>query len=117
MKKKDSGESGSVKPGRILNKPGSESYLLRLYVTGTTPRSVRAISNIKKICEEHLTGKYDLEVIDLYQRPALAKGEQIIAAPTLIRQLPEPLRRIIGDMSDTERVLVGLDIKPINPEK
>lgn len=117
MKKKDSGESGSVMPAGKLNKPGRESYLLRLYVTGTTPRSVRAIANIKKICEEHLTGKYDLEVIDLYQRPALAKGEQIIAAPTLIRQLPEPLRRIIGDMSDTERVLVGLDIKPINPVK
>lgn len=90
-----------------------ESYLLRLYVTGTTPQSLRAISNIRNICEEHLKGRYDLEVIDLYERPGLASGEQIIAAPTLIRKLPLPLRRIIGDMSNTERVLVGLDLRPI----
>ena len=88
----------------------SQHYTLRLYVTGMTPNSARAISNIKKICDEHLKGRYDLEVIDLYQNPGLAKGEQIIAAPTLIRKLPLPLRRIIGDMSSTERVLVGLDI-------
>lgn len=85
-------------------------YTLRLYVTGMTPNSAKAISNVKKICDEHLKGRYDLEVIDLYQHPDLAKGEQIIAAPTLIRKLPLPLRRIIGDMSGTERVLVGLDI-------
>jgi circadian clock protein KaiB len=92
-------------------KTGSDRYILRLFVTGTTPQSVKAISNIKHICEEHLKGKYDLEVVDLYQQPDLARGEQIIAAPTLIKKLPLPLRRIIGDMSNTERVLVGLEIK------
>ena len=94
--------------------PAAESnhYVLRLYVAGQTPRSVDAIANIRRICEEHLEGRYALEVIDLYQQPQLAQGDQIIAVPTLIRQLPPPLRRIIGDMSDTERVLVGLDLKP-----
>jgi circadian clock protein KaiB len=86
-------------------------YQLRLYVAGTTPNSVRAVSNIKNICETHLKGRYDLEVIDLYQNPTLAKGEQIIAAPTLIKKLPLPLHRIIGDLSVTERVLVGLDLR------
>jgi circadian clock protein KaiB len=94
-------------------KSGAESYVLRLYVTGTTPQSLKAIANIKRICDQHLKGRYDLEVIDLYERPALASGEQIIAAPTLIRKLPLPLRRIIGDMSNTDRVLVGLDLRPI----
>ena len=89
-----------------------EKYLLRLYVTGATPRSTRAILNIKSICEEHLRGRYDLEVIDIYQQPVLAKGEQIVAAPTLIRYLPAPLRRFIGDMSKTEKILVGLDLRP-----
>lgn len=91
-----------------------ETYLLRLYVTGSTPHSMRAIENIKKICEEHLKGRYELEVIDLYQKPNLANGEQIIAAPTLIKKLPQPLRRIIGDMSNTERVLVGLDLREVD---
>lgn len=86
-------------------------YILRLYVTGTTPRSNRAIVNIRKICEEHLAGRYELEVIDIYQQPVLAEGEQIIAAPTLIKSLPLPLRRFIGDMSNTERILVGLDLR------
>jgi circadian clock protein KaiB len=86
-------------------------YVLRLYVAGQTPKSVLAITNIKRICEEELQGQYDLEVIDLYQQPQLAQGEQIIAVPTLIKKLPPPLRRIIGDMSDTERVLVGLDLR------
>jgi len=85
-------------------------YVLRLYVTGTTPQSVRAIANVKKLCEKYLKGRYELEVVDLYQQPQLAQGEQIIAAPTLIKKLPLPLRRIIGDMSKTERVLVGLDL-------
>jgi circadian clock protein KaiB len=97
---------------QALAENAREQYLLRLYITGTTPNSIRAIENIRSICEEHLQGRYDLEVIDLYQQPSLAEGEQIIAAPTLIRKLPLPLRRIIGDMSQTERVLVGLDLRP-----
>jgi len=85
-------------------------YILRLYITGTTNRSVLAITNLKKICEEYLEGRYELEVIDLYKKPFLAKDEQIIAAPTLIKKLPLPFRRIIGDMSDKEKVLLGLDL-------
>jgi circadian clock protein KaiB len=92
---------------------GSEKYILRLYIAGMTPKSVRAISNIKNICEEYLQGLYNLEVIDIYQTPQLAKGEQIIAAPTLIKKLPLPLRRIIGDLSSTDRLLVGLDLREI----
>lgn len=91
----------------------TERYLLRLYVTGMTPRSTRAVANVRRICEEHLHGRYDLEVIDIYQQPTLAKGEQIIAAPTLIKKLPLPLRRVIGDMSNTDRVLLGLDLRPV----
>lgn len=91
--------------------PREIKYILRLYVAGTSPQSVRAIANVKKICEENLQGHYELQVIDLYQQPQLAQGEQIIAAPTLIKKLPLPLRRIIGDMSSTERVLVGLDLR------
>ncbi|MGZ8183611.1 MAG: circadian clock KaiB family protein [Methylobacter sp.] len=86
-------------------------YVLKLYVTGTTPRSSKAIINIRKICEEHLQGRYDLEVVDISQHPTLAEGEQIIAAPTLIKKLPLPLRRFIGDMSQTERILLGLDLR------
>ena len=91
--------------------PPPDRYVLRLYVTGMTPRSTRAVENVRTICEEHLQGRYDLEVIDIYQQPTLAKGEQIIAAPTLIRKLPLPLRRVIGDLSSTERVLLGLDLR------
>ena len=91
-------------------------YVLRLYITGTTPQSARAIVNIRKICEENLEGRYDLEVVDIAERPALAVGEQIIAAPTLIKELPLPLRRFIGDMSQTERILVGLDLRPAMPK-
>jgi circadian clock protein KaiB len=94
-----------------LRRAAAGKYLLRLYVTGSTPRSARAIENIKDICEEHLKGRYDLEVIDVYQRPRLAADEQIVATPTLIKVLPTPLRRLIGDLSDSERVLVGLDLK------
>ena len=89
----------------------TERYVLRLYVTGMTPRSIRAVNNVRAICEEHLQGRYELEVIDIYQQPSLAKGEQIIAAPTLIKRLPLPLRKIIGDMSSTEKVLLGLDLR------
>lgn len=90
----------------------SEKFVLRLYVTGSTPRSTVAIRNLKAICEEHLRGRYQLEVIDIYQRPTLAKDEQIIATPTLIKVLPAPIRRLIGDLSSEERVLLGLDLRP-----
>jgi circadian clock protein KaiB len=87
-------------------------YVLRLYVTGQTPRSVLAIENMRKICAEHLSERYTLEVIDIYQHPEACQQQQIIAAPTLIKVLPHPLRRIIGDLSNTEKVLVGLDLRP-----
>src|SRR5215475_16126500 len=96
------------------SKPKTKEYVLRLYVAGTTSRSMRAVANIKEICENSLKNRYDLEVIDIYQQPVLVKGEQIIAAPTLIKKLPLPLRRFIGDMSNTERILVGLDLQPKN---
>ena len=96
---------------KAASRPGGGKYVLRLYVAGMTPNSTRAISNLKKICEEHLAGQYDLNVIDVYQRPTLAKGEQIVAAPTLIKKLPFPMRKLIGDMSDKGKVLVGLDIR------
>ena len=92
-------------------KPKRKEYLLRLYVAGLTPRSRTAISNITAICEEYLQGHYELEVIDIYQRPVLAREEQIIATPTLVKRLPEPLRRFIGDLSEKEKVLVGLDLR------
>jgi circadian clock protein KaiB len=92
-----------------------ERYILRLYVTGITPRSARAIENIQEICTRHLEGRYELQVIDVYQQPALAASEQVFAVPTLIKVLPLPLRRLIGDMSDQDRVLVGLDIVPEPP--
>jgi len=97
---------------QLLQQKAKEKYVLRLYIAGLTPRSQVAIKNIKKICEEHLHGRYDLEVIDVYRQPVLAKGEQIIAAPTLIKKLPLPLRRFIGDLSETERILLGLDLRP-----
>jgi circadian clock protein KaiB len=87
-----------------------ERYILRLYVAGMTSRSTRAVENVRAFCEKHLEGRYDLQVIDVYQQPALARTEQLIAAPTLIKKLPLPLRRLIGDMSNEERILVGLDL-------
>jgi circadian clock protein KaiB len=90
-----------------------KKYVLKLYVTGMTPHSLNAIKEIKAICTEYLQDRYELEIIDIYQQPVLAKGEQIIAAPTLIKKLPLPLRRFIGDMSDKERILVGLDLRPL----
>ncbi|PKN18988.1 MAG: thiol-disulfide isomerase [Deltaproteobacteria bacterium HGW-Deltaproteobacteria-6] len=89
----------------------TEKHLLRLYVTGMTPKSTRAIANVRTLCEQYLKGAYELKVIDIYQQPKLAAGEQIIATPTLIKQLPLPLRKLIGDMSDTEKFLVGIDLK------
>ena len=90
--------------------PAEERYVLRLYVTGMTNRSERAVRNLQSICDEYLKGRYDLEVVDIYQQPVLAKGEQIVAAPTLIKKLPLPIRRIIGDMSNRQRTLLGLDL-------
>jgi circadian clock protein KaiB len=106
------GTSTTRKFEELLEKRDDTRYTLRLYVTGMTPRSRRAIESIKEICEEHLQGHYDLEIIDIYQRPTLAEGEQIIAAPTLIKVLPVPLRRLVGDLSDSERILLGLDLRP-----
>jgi circadian clock protein KaiB len=93
--------------------PGGGHYNLRLYVAGQTPKSITALVNLKKICEEHLVGRYQIEVIDLVEHPQLAAGDQILAVPTLVRRLPEPLKRIIGNLSDMERVLVGLDLRPV----
>lgn len=86
---------------------------LRLYVAGQTPNSLKAFANLKKICEEHLAGKYRIEIIDLLENPTLARGDQILAIPTLVRKLPEPVKKIIGDLSNTEKVLVGLDLRPV----
>ena len=90
-----------------------KTWNLRLYVAGQTPKSLTAFTNLKKICEDHLAGEYSIEVIDLLKNPQLAKGDQIIALPTLVRKLPEPIKKIIGDLANTERVLVGLDIRPV----
>jgi circadian clock protein KaiB len=100
------------KPAARPNGP-EQTYLLRLYVTGSTPRSARSIFNIRKLCEERLLGRYQLEVVDIYQQPEMARQEQIVAAPTLIKKLPLPLRKLVGDLSDEERVLTGLDLKPV----
>jgi circadian clock protein KaiB len=91
--------------------PAGQTYELRLYVAGQTPKSVLALANLRLICEEYLHGRYDIEVIDLMQNPQLAQGDQILALPTLVRRLPEPIKKIIGDLSNTERVLVGLDLR------
>ena len=92
--------------------PGNaKAYLLRLYIAGQTPKSVLALANLKEICETHLQGRYEIEVIDLLENPQLAQGDQILALPTLVRRLPEPIKKIIGDLSNTERVLVGLDLR------
>ncbi len=96
---------------RSLKASKAQGYVLKLYIAGTSPISNQAITNIKRICEEYLKGRYELEVIDIYQQPVLAKGEQIIAVPTLIKKLPPPLRRFIGSMTDADRVLLGLDLK------
>ncbi len=97
---------------KAIKETEKEKYILRLYVTGMTARSKRAIQNIKTICDDHLKGHYDLEVIDVYRHPILAKGDQIIATPTLVKKLPVPLRRFIGDLSETGKILVGLDLRP-----
>jgi circadian clock protein KaiB len=107
---------GHVEPG--TGAPGGaagELWELRLYTAGQTPKSILAFNNLKRICEEHMPGRYQIEVIDLLRNPRLAKEDQIVAIPTLVRKLPQPLRKIIGDLSDTERTLVGLQLRPRNP--
>lgn len=89
-----------------------ETFSLRLYVAGQTPKAARAFNNLRKICEEHLHGRYTIEIVDLLENPALGRGDQILALPTLVRKLPPPMKKIIGDLSNTERVLVGLDLRP-----
>ncbi len=96
---------------------GEEVWELRLYIAGQTPRSVAAFANLKKICEDHLQGRYNIEVVDLVKHPQLAAGDQILAIPTLVRKLPQPLRKIVGDLRDTERALVGLQLRPASSEK
>lgn len=120
-------KSNGTGDGKLKNKPrnatenfeealevsrgGRVEYILRLYVTGSTPRSLRAISNLKRLCDEYLPGAYDLQVIDIYKNPDAARDAQIIAAPTLIKRLPAPLRRFVGDLSNTQKLLIGLDIR------
>jgi circadian clock protein KaiB len=101
------------KPKRAGRSHKQERWELRLYVAGQTPNCVAAFANLKRICEEHLTGRYRVEVVDLLRDPHLARGDQILAIPTLVRKLPTPVRKIIGDLSDTENVLVGLDLRPM----
>jgi circadian clock protein KaiB len=97
-------------------KKATSEYLLRLYVAGQTPKSLQAFENLKRICEEHLAGRYQIEVIDLLVNPALARGDQILALPAVVRQLPPPVKKIIGDFSNAERLLVGLDLRPFKPK-
>lgn len=99
------------RPTSSAHRRPAKLWQLRLYVAGQTPKSLAAFSNLKKICESHLSGQYSIEVIDLMEQPQLSKGDQILAIPTLVRKLPQPVRKIIGDLSDTERVLVGLDLR------
>jgi circadian clock protein KaiB len=107
-------EMTDIRPSTPSSEAGSVhvEQILRLYIAGQTPRSIKAFANLKRICEEHLKGRYRIEVIDLIQNPQLAAGDQILAVPTLVRLLPEPVRKIIGDLSNTDRVLVGLDVRP-----
>ncbi|HPL64354.1 MAG: circadian clock KaiB family protein [Syntrophales bacterium] len=104
-------KSGVTNFEQAVEKAVKEKYLLRLYVAGITPRSRRAIENVKRLCADHLAGRCELEIVDIYQQPKLAAGEQILAVPTLIKRLPHPLRRMIGDLSDEEKFLVGIDLK------
>ncbi|HEV3009318.1 MAG TPA: circadian clock KaiB family protein [Burkholderiales bacterium] len=96
----------------VSNDTSAEKWNLRLYTAGQSPKSLAALANLKRVCEEHLAGRYSIEVVDLLKNPRLAKDDQIVAIPTLVRKLPEPLRRLVGDLSDTERTLVGLQLRP-----
>jgi circadian clock protein KaiB len=104
-------------PGEAPNAASPEAWVLRLYVAGHSPRSLTAFANLKSLCETHLAGKYRIEVIDLLENPQLSRDDQIVAIPTLVRKLPAPMRKIIGDLSNTERALVGLQLKPEGPGK
>jgi len=106
-------KNGAARSKRPRAKPADAEYLLRLYVAGKTAKGAQALANLKLICEEHLAGRYRLEVVDLLENPALARGDQILALPALVRQLPPPVKKIIGDFSSAERVLVGLDLRPV----
>jgi circadian clock protein KaiB len=110
IRKKEGGTVDTPK-SRARSPRAKKAYELRLYVAGQTPKSLTAFANLKKICDEHLAGQYHIEVIDLLKHPQLASGDQILAIPTLVRKLPEPIKKIIGDLSNTERVLVGLDLR------
>lgn len=112
MKRKSKHDQTKVRLERASRTQKKEKYVLRLYVAGLTPRSTVAIKSVRQTCEHHLKGRYDLEIVDIYHQTTLAKGEQIIAAPTLIKKLPLPLRRLIGDMADEKKLLVGLDLRP-----
>ena len=112
LPKKDLGDMGVGASETQPTQANSDAYTLRLYVAGQTPKSMIAFANLKKICEEHLKGQYTIEVVDLLENPTLASGDQILAIPTLVRKLPKPVRKIIGDLSNTERVLIGLDLLP-----
>ena len=108
---KDAEKPGEDNVDKLISEPLEPAYRLRLFVTGSTPKSVKAITNLRSICEEHLAGQYELDIVDLYQQPEMAKLNKLVAAPTLIKTLPEPVRRVIGDMSNEEQVLLGLDIE------
>jgi circadian clock protein KaiB len=101
---------------RALKEKDNDRYVLRLYTTGMMPRSMRAVESIKAVCEEYLKGRYELEIVDIHQQPLLARGDQIIAAPALVKRLPEPLKRLVGDLSDSERILWGLDLRTVHEE-
>jgi circadian clock protein KaiB len=105
-KKESAGKTDGSRP------PPPGIFQLRLYVAGQTPKSIAALANLRRICAEHLTGRYRIEVVDLLKNPMLARGDQILAVPTLVKKLPSPVRKILGDLSNTERVLVGLDLQP-----
>ncbi len=110
--KKPASSKSSSKNGTVLPKDGLTYWSLRLYVAGQTPRSLTAFANLKRLCEEFLPGRHEIEVVDLMKEPELARGDEIVALPTLVRKLPEPIKRIIGDLSNTQRVLVGMDLVP-----
>lgn len=114
MTKKNDSSSNTEAFEKVLKDKQGKRYVLRLFVTGSTPRSARAIRNLRKICEEHLQGRYELEVIDIYQQPELTQGSDIVVTPTLVKKLPLPLRKFVGDLSDMDQVLKGMNITPKN---